>query len=97
LEVRAVPVVAWDMNLTYIGDLVACCRRRLAALGIPSLTGEGCRVAPGTELVETVLGDGVELRRPARLERCVVMPGAVLDDGAGLSDMVITRTARLQA
>ena len=97
LEVRAVPVVAWDMNLTYIGDLVACCRRRLAALGLSSLTGEGCRVAPGTELVETVLGDGVEIRRPARLERCVVMPGAVLDDGAALSDMVITRTARLQA
>ena len=97
LEVRAVPVVAWDMNLTYIGDLVACCRRRLAALGIPSLTGGGCRIAPGTELVETVLGDGVEIRRPARLERCVVMPGAVLDDGAALSDMVVTRTARLQA
>ena len=97
LEVRAVPVVAWDMNLTYIGDLVACSRRRLAALGVPSLTGGGCRIAPGTELVETVLGDGVEIRRPARLERCVVMPGAVLDDGADLSDMVITRTARLQA
>ena len=97
LEVLAVPVVAWDMNLTYIGDLVACCRRRLAALGVASLTGEGCRVAPGTELVETVLGDGVEIRRPARLERCVVMPGAVLDDGASLSDMVVTRTARLQA
>ncbi len=97
LEVRAVPVVAWDMNLTYIGDLVACCRRRLSTLGMTSLTGEGCRVAPGTELVETVLGDGVEIRRPARLERCVVMPGAVLDDGANLSDMVVTRTARLQA
>ena len=97
LEVRAVPVVAWDMNLTYIGDLVACCRHRLSTLGMTSLTGEGCRVAPGTELVETVLGDGVEIRRPARLERCVVMPGAVLDDGAALSDMVVTRTARLQA
>ena len=97
LEVRAVPVVAWDMNLTYIGDLVACCRRQLSTLGMASLTGEGCSVAPGTELVETVLGDGVEIRRPARLERCVVMPGAVLDDGADLSDMVITRTARLQA
>ena len=95
--VRAATVVDWDMNLTYIGDLIACCRRRLAAEGKTFLTGSGCDLAEGVELVETVLGDGVSITRPARLERCVVMPGVVIDDGGTLADMVITRTARLQA
>ncbi len=95
--VRAATVVDWDMNLTYIGDLIACCRRQLAAEGRVSLVGDGCKLADGVELVETVLGDGVAVTGPVRLERCVVMPGAVIDGGGTLSDMVITRTARLSA
>lgn len=96
-SVRAATVVEWDMNLTYIGDLIACCRRRLAAGGRTSLVGAGCDLADGVELVETVLGDGVAITRPTRLERCVVLPGVVIDDVGTLSDMVITRTARLNA
>lgn len=95
--VTALPVVTWDMNITHIGDLITCCRRRLSVLGLPSLVGEDCAVAEGVDLAETVLGDGARVTRPARLERCVVMPGAVLDDGADCADMVITRTARLRA
>ncbi len=95
--VRAVPVVEWDMNLTYIGDLIECCRRQLSLLGMESMVGEGCEVAPGVELLETVLGDGVRVTRPVRLERCVVMPGVVLDDGCDCADMVITPSARLKA
>lgn len=96
-SVRAATVVDWDMNLTYIGDLIACCRRCLAAGGRTSLVGAGCDLADGVELIETVLGDGVSVTKPTRIERCVVMPGVVIDDGGVLSDMVITRTARLNA
>ena len=96
-SVRAATVVEWDMNLTYIGDLIACCRRCLVAEGRPSLVGPGCDLADGVELVETVLGDGVAITKPTRLERCVVLPGVVIDDGGVLADMVITGTARLSA
>ncbi len=96
-SVRAATVVDWDMNLTYIGDLIACCRRQLAAEGRTSLVGGGCDLADGVELVETVLGDGVSITRPLRMERCVVMPGVVIGDNGVLADMVITRTARLSA
>jgi NDP-sugar pyrophosphorylase family protein len=96
-SVRAATVVEWDMNLTYIGDLIACCRRRLAAEGRTALVGSGCELADGVELEETVLGDGVAVTRPTRFERCVVLPGVVIDDGGTLADMVITRSARLGA
>jgi NDP-sugar pyrophosphorylase family protein len=95
--VCAATVVEWDMNITYIGDLIACCRRQLAAEGRPSLVGSGCELADGVELEETVLGDGVSVSKPTRMERCVVMSGVEIADGGMLADMVITRTARLHA
>jgi len=95
--VRAVTVVEWDMNITYIGDLITCCRRRLAAEGRTALVGNGCDLADGVELEESVLGDSVRVTKPTRIERCVVLPGVVISDGGTLADMVITRTARLHA
>jgi ADP-glucose pyrophosphorylase len=69
----------------------------LAAEGKTSLVGSGCDLADGVELEETVLGDGVMVTRPIRLERCVVMPDVVIDDGGTITDTIITRTARLHA
>jgi dTDP-glucose pyrophosphorylase len=95
--VRVAPVVEWDMNITYIGDLIACCVFELRKRGLNNLVGQGCSLAPGVELVDTVLGDGVTITRAARLERCVVLPGTVLDGGTGYADAVITPAACLQA
>ncbi len=95
--VRVAPVVEWDMNLTFIGDLIACCVHQLRAGGKTVLVGEGCRVAEGTVLVDTVLGDGVTIEKPVRLERCVVLPGVCLNDGRNLRDAVVTPEGALFA
>jgi len=88
-DVRIAPIVAWDINLTYTHDLIACCRHQLERLGKPHLVGEGCSLADGVELVETVLGDGVVIKQAARLERCVVLPGAHIAGGCSYTDQVL--------
>ena len=95
--VHVAPVVRWDVNLTYVGDLIRCSVHQLAVLGKTSLVGEGCSLAEGVELVETVLGDGVTISKKARLERCVVLSGATLDTGVSYADAVITKDAILEA
>jgi len=87
--VRIAPVVEWDMNLTYIDDLIACCIHQLHAQGQTALVGAECTVSPKAELVDTVLGDRVTITRPVRLERCVVLSGVTLDDGQDYHDAVI--------
>lgn len=93
-QVRAASVVDWDMNITFIGDLITCCQHQLRAQRLTHLTGANCTLAPGVELNDTVLGDGVTVASPARMERCVVLPGVYLDpQGAPIADTVITPDA----
>lgn len=96
-QVRIAQVVDWDMNLTFIGDLIACCMREMQKLGATQVVGKGCTLAPGTQLLDTCIGDGVQILKPARLERCVVLPGVVIDDGRDYTDTVFTRDAKLYA
>ncbi|HNR31334.1 MAG TPA: sugar phosphate nucleotidyltransferase [Candidatus Hydrogenedentes bacterium] len=95
--VRVAPVVQWDMNLTYIADLIACCVHELRRRGLTSLVGENCRIADGVELIETVVGDHVALTAPMRLERCVVLSGRTLAQPRAYADIVFTPDAALQA
>jgi len=88
--VRVAPVVEWDMNLTYVGDLIQCSIHQLRALGKTSLIGQDCRVAEGVELVDSVVGDGASILHPGRFERCVLLPGACVEDGSDHADTVFT-------
>ena len=94
--VRIAAVVDWDVNITYTRDLIDCCMHQLRKLNKSSLAGEGCEVARGTTLNDTVLGDRVVIRKPAQLERCVVLSDVVLEDGKAHSDTVITRQTQLR-
>ena len=95
--VLAAEVVKWDINLTYIGDLIRCCRHQLDKLGESSLVGEGARLAPGAKCVETVIGDGAVVKHAVRLERCVLLPGVVYDEKSDLADAVVTSEGVLHA
>jgi len=95
--VRIAPVVTWDMNLTFVSDLIDCCVYRLRQLGQDSLTGAGCELVDGVVLADSVLGDGARILRPAKFERCVVMPGVTLDDGHDYHDAILTQDACLEA
>lgn len=96
-QVRAAQCVRYDMNITFIRDLIACCRFEMKRRGVRQVIGADTQVHEGATLEETVLGDRVTITKPVRLERCVVLPGATLDDGLDYHDTVITPTARLHA
>lgn len=81
-------VVDWDVNLTTPADLIESNRRVLTSLAQPTLVGEGCHIAPGATLHETVVGRDVQIVQPCRLERCVVLPGTVIDTPGPLMDQV---------
>lgn len=95
--VRMASVVEWDMNVTFIGDLIECCAHVLRKQGRSSLIGKGCTVASGAELVDTVLGDGAVVKNAIRMERCVVLPGATVTTNEPLRNAVITPDGVLQA
>jgi NDP-sugar pyrophosphorylase family protein len=94
--VRVAPVVEWDMNVTFIGDLIVCSLHVLESMKRSFLVGANCRLSNGVELVDTVLGDDVVIRKPMRLERCVVLSGVDLSEGEHYADSVITREGVLQ-
>ncbi|MBI5093634.1 MAG: NTP transferase domain-containing protein [Candidatus Hydrogenedentes bacterium] len=96
-RVRVAPVVDWDTNVTVIGDLIRCCVHELKKRHAAYVLGESCAIADGVEFVESCVGDNVTISRPARLERCVVFPGARLDEGRDLTDAVVTQHATLRA
>lgn len=79
--VRIARVVEWDMNITYINDLIECCVYQLHKLGKTSLIGANCTIPSGTELIHSVLGDNVTLTQPATLERCVALSGSIVPGG----------------
>lgn len=94
--VRVSPVVEWDINVTYIGDLIQCCLHVLEKQDQKFLVGTGCALCDQVELIDTVLGDDVFISRPTRLERCVVMPGVSLERGGDFTDSVITHDGVLK-
>ncbi len=95
--VHIAPVVDWDMNLTFIGDLILCCTHELKKRGLTALQGTGCTLADGVELIDTVLGDHVTITHPIRLERCVVLDCVTLSGTEPISDAVITQEEVLLA
>ncbi|MBI2433337.1 MAG: NTP transferase domain-containing protein [Candidatus Hydrogenedentes bacterium] len=95
--VRIAPVVEWDVNLTFIGDLIDCCVHELRTRGQQSLVGRDCRLVEGVQLVETVLGDRVCIEHPLRLERCVVLDDVVLSGTQDCRDLVLSSEGPLHA
>lgn len=96
-RVRVAPVVEWDMNVTYIGDLVRCSLHVLKSLGKSYLVGKGCALTEGCALIDTVVGDNVVFTQPVRLERCVVLSDVRLDVAGSFTDSVITREGVLRS
>lgn len=95
--VRVAPVVKWDMNLTFIGDLIACCVHELRKGGLSHLEGDGCTIGADVTLEETVVGPGAEIAAQSRLARCVVLPGARVSEPGVYENTVFTAEGPMQA
>ena len=97
--VRAAAVVDWDVNLTYVDDLIECNVHQLRRLNKSSLVGADCTLDDSVELVDSVVGDRVTISGPARLERCVVTSDTSLSttgDQREWNNAVITPAGVLQ-
>lgn len=93
--VQVAEVVLWDINLTFIGDLIRCCTHELEKTGRTSVVGENCSIAEGVELINTVVGNNVRIENPVRLTDCVVLDHAVVSSTSPLSRAVISAEAIL--
>jgi dTDP-glucose pyrophosphorylase len=91
--VRTAPIVEWDMNVTYLNDLITVCLHQLRTRELSSLQGADCRLAAGVEFSDTVVGDRVTISKPARFERCVILSDVVIEDGKDYCDTVFTGDA----
>ena len=94
--VRVASVVDWDINVTYIGDLIRCSMHVLKKMGQHQLVGTDSRLSDDVDLEDTVLGDHVTVNGPAQFNRCVVMPGVTVAPGT-YSDCVLTHEGVLKA
>ena len=95
--VRTASVVDWDVNLTFIEDLITCCVHQLGKLGETCLVGGESAVPEGASLVDTVVGERVRIAHPIRLERCVVLSDVTFDGTEDLCDSVITQHGVLRS
>ena len=92
--VRVAPVVDWDINITYIGDLITCCVHELRKRGERCLVGSDCVVGEGVDLIDTVLGDNAVIEQAVTLDRCVVLPGVHVSETGYCCNTVFTADGR---
>jgi dTDP-glucose pyrophosphorylase len=87
--VHVAEVVQWDINVTFIGDLIHCCTHELQKMGETSIVGNDCSLADGVELIDTVVGNNVTIENPIRLEQCVVLDGSTISQTTNLTRAVV--------
>ncbi len=87
--VHVAEVVQWDINVTFIGDLIHCCTHELQKKGETSIVGNDCSLADGVELIDTVVGNNVTIENPIRLEQCVVLDGSTISQTTNLTRAVV--------
>lgn len=81
-------IVDWDVNITFISDLVPCTLHQLRMRELSHVVGDGCTIADGTTLLDTVVGDGCTIAQASLFERCVLLPGAIVETGGHYCDKV---------
>lgn len=87
--VRVAEVVKWDINVTFIGDLIHCCGHELSKMGASSVVGENCMIAEGVRLENTVVGNNVTIENAITLRDCVVLDGSVISQTGDLHRAVV--------
>jgi len=72
--VYAEDVVEWDLNVTYIEDLLECNLRMLRHLGTDALVAPTARVPDGCTIEGSVIGERVVIENPIRIKNSLVLP-----------------------
>lgn len=93
--VRATPVVTWDMNLTFLHDLITCNVYALHKRGVDFLSHDTARLGEGVHLRDSVVGPRAQVPAHTTLERCVVLPDGVVPTPGLWQDAVFSKDGPL--
>ncbi|NOZ04883.1 MAG: NTP transferase domain-containing protein [Chloroflexi bacterium] len=83
-------VVKWDMNITLACDLLGCNRRQRERLGQDNIVGQNVRLAPGTQVINSVIGDGVTVSQPITIRDSLLFAGTPVTGTEDIVDTVMT-------
>lgn len=89
-KVAVEPVVDWDLNVTFPGDLLDGNIAYLSHLGVENLVDETATVDDGVTLTRCVVGAGARIKGPGRLTDSVVLPGTIVDAGQDLRRALVS-------
>ena len=87
--VHAAEVVKDDLNLSFPHDLLALNLHVLDSRGLPSILGEGVRLASGTVVERSVLMERVVVDRPIRIRDSLVFPDQVVSRSSNLERTIL--------
>lgn len=90
IETIALNVVAQDMNLTFVGDLLAANMKWLEGKKMKNLIAENAKINKNAVLKKCVVGKNVEIKNPILLENCVVFDDVVISHKNNLRNAIIT-------
>ena len=72
--VYAEDVVEWDLNLTYIEDLLECNLRMMRHLGEDNVIAPTARIPEGCAVEHSVIGENVIIDNPIRIRNSLILP-----------------------
>lgn len=90
LRVQVAEVVDFDINVTSPCDLLACNLVQLRRLGRQNLVGQNCRLAEGTEIVNSVIGDNVVMEEPLQIGNSLIFAETHIKNIGPIENMILT-------
>ncbi|MAG55073.1 MAG: hypothetical protein CMJ83_02155 [Planctomycetes bacterium] len=91
LKVAVEPIIDWDLNVTFPGDLLDGNIAYLDHLGIDNVIDETAEVGEGVVLERCVVGPHAKLLGPRRLKDTVVLPETELGPGEDLHRVLVSK------
>ena len=95
LPVCAAEVIKWDINVSFPPDVLECNLRQMKILGVENLFANNIKVAPGANIKNTVLGEGVIIQNPISITNTVIFPNTVVTSKGDMDRLVITPENRI--
>jgi dTDP-glucose pyrophosphorylase len=72
--VYAEDVVAWDLNVTYIEDLLECNLKMMKHLGQKNVVAPTAKIPGGCQIENSIIGDHVVIQNPIRITNSLILP-----------------------
>ena len=95
-KVYPAAVIERDINITLAADLLDCNIQELDLRGLPHAIGRDVVLPEGSEIVRSVIGDGVVFTQPVTVRDSIIFDGVRVNEGGLFERSLVTPTARLQ-